>query len=116
MLNANTPIFCRRNDSAYPDYHYRTFSFAVDTSGEYIMATRSGIDTYGLLYVSRFTPTNPNQNLLAEDDESSGDGQFAIKADLQPGIIYMIVVTTYFANDIGPFTLTFYGNGSILFI
>ena len=95
-------------------HYYEAFSFNVTTSGQYVISTRSNLDTYGYLYNSRFNITNLAENLIVYDDEGCGDGQFGLIATLQPRIKYVVIVTTYFPDYVGAFVLRFHGSGNII--
>lgn len=114
-LTASSSRFCRNSTCANPNYYYQAISFNVTEAGYHIIVTSSRLDSFGLFYNSTFTPTNPKQNLVVEDDDGAGDAQFAIILDLRPGIRYTIVVTSFDPGVVGAFILTFYCSGPIVF-
>lgn len=66
------------------------------------------------MYNSTFDATNPTENSLVDDKQYFSDGQFLLIKNLQAGIKYTIVVTTYNAEEMGSFVLNFYGSGMII--
>lgn len=94
-LATTNPTFYRpnRTDGLY---YYQAIRIDVYTSGTYSFISNSSIDTFGYLYAQSFNPSNPNANVIAFDDDSGGNGnQFRINKNLQYGITYILVVTTY---------------------
>ncbi|CAF3307193.1 unnamed protein product [Rotaria socialis] len=87
------------------NYYYDTIQVAPTINGTYTFMTASTIDTYGYMYENSFLPAFPNVNLLASDDSSAGNGQFALILLLQPTDSYYLVITTYLPNVTGSYTL-----------
>ncbi|CAF2156284.1 unnamed protein product, partial [Rotaria magnacalcarata] len=83
------------------NYYYDCVRVAPTINGTYTFMTASSIDTYGYMYENSFLPAFPNINLLASDDSSAGNGQFALTLLLQPTDSYYLVITTYFPNVTG---------------
>ena len=73
------------------------------------------MDTYGYLYNSTFHPMIPSQNLIDQNDDDAGNHQFKLVSFFQSAATYLLVVTTYYINTTGSFTLTVTGEGSVTF-
>ncbi len=78
----------------------------VNTTGTYTFKTSSSIaDTYGYLYQGNFYPTYPSYNIVTQDDDAAGNGQFQLTATLRSDITYILVFTTYQPNNTGSFSI-----------
>ena len=100
-LSSDSPIFIRPYNNIADQYYYQAIRVTVFAAGTYIFASSSSIDTYGCLYDDSFDPFYPFQNLITTNDNSAGSGQFQMSHILQPGRIYILVVTTYSNNVLG---------------
>ncbi|CAF3209397.1 unnamed protein product [Rotaria sp. Silwood2] len=109
---SNTLTF---NSTRYPNVskYYQAIQVIVYTSGTYSLASSSSMDTYGYLYGGTFDPFNTNYNLLAQNDDQGGNNQFQMIVDLQAGVPYTLVFTTYQENVIGPFSVIAAGPGYV---
>ncbi|CAF4671913.1 unnamed protein product, partial [Rotaria sp. Silwood2] len=94
---SNTLTF---NSTRYPNVskYYQAIQVIAYTSGTYSLASSSSMDTYGYLYGGTFDPFNTNYNLLAQNDDQGGNNQFQMIVDLQAGVPYTLVFTTYQEN------------------
>ena len=63
------------------------------------------MDTYGYLYKDNFDPNNPYINQLLYSDSGCSNSQFRLTADLQSNTTYILVVTTYYPNVTGLFSV-----------
>lgn len=91
-------------------FFYQPIRITVPLAGVYTIRSSSNvIDAYGYLYQGSFNLGNLSENLLMEDDDSDGSGQFRIVFSGQPGITYVLVFTTFSSNVQGPFTVTVTG-------
>ncbi|CAF3347565.1 unnamed protein product [Rotaria socialis] len=88
------------------NFYFDAFQVTVPTIGTYIFSSNSNIDTYGYIYSGSFFPTSPNENLLAQDDQSAGNNQFQLIVNLQSNFTYYLIFTTYISNVIGPYSVT----------
>jgi hypothetical protein len=88
----------------------------VNTTGNYRFVSQSNIDTYGYIYQGNFYPSNPSMNIYEEDNQSGGNNQFEIIADLRSESKYILVVTTYIEDITGPFSIVAYGPDQVQFI
>jgi hypothetical protein len=95
------------------NYYHETIQINVVTTGLHIFSSISIVDTYGYIYKNNFNPLNPFENLLAQDDDSSGSGQFKLNIYLQASTTYILVVTTSDPNVIGAFSIFVYGPNNV---
>ena len=93
-------------------YFYQAVRVSVETPGNYVIACSSSMDTFGYLYQNRFDPNYNTINLMMSDDDSAGERQFALRANLQANITYIVIVTTYNFQEIGSFSLQISGPGA----
>jgi hypothetical protein len=80
---------------------YSAYTFNIDTTDWYAVTSTQTFDGYLLLYQGSFDPSNPEANLIAENDDfpSAFDpniplGGSRVRAELEPGQ-YVIVTTAY---------------------
>jgi hypothetical protein len=85
----------------------------VVEDGYYSFASNSTIDTYGYVYKSSFNPFDPSMNLIGSDDQQGCENQFKLITYLQTSTIYILVVTTYYSNKTGPFSIIALGPNNI---
>jgi hypothetical protein len=95
--------------------YYQAIEILVNTSGYYTFNSVENIDGLGYLYQSYFDPSNPTYNLLAQDDQSGGNNQFSFKANLQAGVSYTLVFTTYQEGVTGPYAIVASGPDEVEF-
>jgi hypothetical protein len=98
---------------AAPNYYYEAIQLNVVEDGIYSLWSSSTMDTYGYLYNNTFNPFNPSTNLLTMDDDSNGGGQFRLTTDLQANTTYLLLVTTYSRNVVGPFSIFVSGPNNV---
>ncbi|CAF5047242.1 unnamed protein product [Rotaria magnacalcarata] len=89
----------------YLSKYYEAIEIIVYITGTYSFTSTSSIDTFGYLYTGEFNPSNQNLNMLAYNDDYSGSNQFTLIADLEAGVSYTLVVTTFGSNVMGAFTI-----------
>lgn len=94
-------------------YYYTAIRFTVTVYGNYACGSASAIDLYGYLYDGTFNPSNPYSNLLLQDDDSLGNGQFALVGYLSSGRTYTLVVTSHTSGRLGNFGIVVVGPSSI---
>ena len=92
-------------NTSISNYHYAAFEINVVVASNYSFSTESNINTYGYIYNDTFHPDNPSLNLLKEDDNSGGNGQFKLTVFLQPWTSYILVVKTFSPNVTGKFLI-----------
>ena len=97
-------------------YFYESFHVRVPIYGEYRFTSFSDYNTMAYLYNGTFFPSSPLVNYYAEDDNSAGDRQFQLTVYLRPNITYTLVVTTYWSNATGAYTLVASGVNRVTLI
>lgn len=113
-LTNNSQQYCRTILCSEVLYYYEAIEVNVLTSGNYIIQSNSTMDTLGFIFEkSKFDPRYPIQNLLLYDDDSGGSSQFLFEISLQSTTKYIIVITTYFAGVVGPFSIITTGPASL---
>ena len=115
-------------------FYYNLVSFTVDTGGDWRAANNSitshdsfnytneqalqqngpnyAADTFIYLYDILFIPTNPSQNLIAQNDDGydGGNGyQFDLTYNLKKDVPYMALITTYDPEEEIAGTVEIYG-------
>ena len=103
-----SPSFSRYNGVA-GNYYYEAIQVTVSTSGYYRFRSTSAIDSYGYLYTDSFLSSTPSMNVYTQDDDGAGSAQFQFTVVLQPGVVYILVATSYFPNIRAPFTVVVSG-------
>ena len=73
------------------------------------------MDTYGSIYNNSFSGFYPSTNMTAYNDDGGGQQQFAMNIFINTITTYILVVTTYEPNIVGPFSIIGFGFGSITF-
>ncbi len=114
-LTTNSSRYDRTNNFT-SNYFYESIELNVNTTGNYRFVSQSNIDTYGYIYQGNFYPSNPSMNIYEEDNQSGGNNQFEIIADLRSESKYILVVTTYIEDITGPFSIVAYGPDQVQFI
>lgn len=107
-LTTSTEKYSRYGASG-SNYHYEVYRIIVPRTGSYIFRSNSSIDTYGYFYSSVFHPDQSYWNLIADDDNSAGDGQFQIQMYLRGDFAYELVVTTASQDATGSYSITVLG-------
>ncbi len=88
----------------------------VDTTGTYTFKSSSTIgDTYGYIYQGNFYPSYPSYNIVTQNDDGAGNGQFQLTATLRSDITYILVFTTYYERNTGSFSISASGPGYVFF-
>jgi len=111
----NSQKYERKGCSSSLIYYYEAIQVNVITSGSYSFSSNSSVDTYGYFYKDHFNPFNPSENLLSQDDDGCDNNQFKLVAYLQSNATYVLVVTTYFSNRTGKFSIIALGINNITF-
>ena len=62
------------------------------------------------MYRDAFDPSNATANLITYDDDSGGQQQFLIRANLEPGNTYILVVTTFREYVTGNYSVSVSGS------
>lgn len=98
--------------------HYNALSFAVTASGSYdfLSLATAGWDNFVALYRPSFSPAAGLGNLVALNDDfpGAGIGTAGFSFALTSGTNYVLVTTGYGNSDVGAFTNTITGPGSVI--
>ncbi|CAF1439386.1 unnamed protein product [Adineta steineri] len=111
QLNDDNPTYYR--DCQVPQCHYETLQIDVNTTGLYVLWSKSNINVYGYIYENDFNPLKPSENLLLSHDGKCNDGQFKLIIDLETNTRYILVVTTHNPKIIGNFSVFISGPNNI---
>ena len=115
-LTSNSLIFCRSgNCSANNSFYYQPIGFMTATSGEYDIRSNSSVDTVGYIFDSVVHQVTNVSGAILFDDESGGNYQFAMTISLRAMFNYTLIVTTYWANITGPFSVSAAGDPPLTF-
>ncbi|CAF1021563.1 unnamed protein product [Adineta ricciae] len=112
-LTISSQTFCRSGSCSDAKQYFEAFRLTVLATGPYSMKSSGNLDTYGYLYSGTFDPFNPTTNLVTSNDDDGGNRQFMMNATLQTSVQYIIVVTSYYTFNLGPYTVTVTGPGSV---
>ena len=113
-LTVDSPTYYR--DFEVPKCYYETFEIQVKRNGLYVLWSENNrILPYGYIYKNDFDPLKPFVNLLLQHDGSCNDEQFKLIINLEVNIRYVLVVTTYFPNITGNFSISISGQENISF-
>lgn len=110
-LTSDSPKYCR--DYQKPNYHYQTLQIDVMTTDTYTLWSESEIDTYGYIYKDDFDSLQPFGNLFLQHSGKCNQGQLKFIVDLQINTKYILVVTTYYPNTTGNFTIFISGENNV---
>ncbi|CAF1261541.1 unnamed protein product [Rotaria magnacalcarata] len=113
-LTTSNSKFIRPN-SGTGAYYYEAIHVTIETSGTYTFVSSSGYDIYGCLYNTPFSASSPSLNLITYNDDSGGENEFQLTADLKFFQPVILVVTTYQASRTGAFAVTAYGPNTVTF-
>jgi hypothetical protein len=112
-LASNSNVYIRVDYGS--SYYYEAIEVNVFLSGFYTLSSGSIVNTYGYIYKKKFNPVNPSENLLLGNDDSCGSHHFKLTAVLQNNTTYVLVVTTYYPNVIGNFSIITSGPNNVSF-
>nr|ACD54717.1 NHL repeat containing protein-like protein [Adineta vaga] len=110
-LTTNSAKYCR--DYKKPNYYYETLEINVKKTGSYVLWSKSEIDTYGYLYKDDFDPLQPFGNLITQHNGKCNQGQLKFFIDIEANTKYILVVTTYYSNTTGNFTIFISGENNV---
>ncbi|GGC03541.1 PEP-CTERM sorting domain-containing protein [Pseudoduganella buxea] len=96
------------------DVNYSTFTFTVDTSGEYsFLQTTDQYDGVLYIYENSFNPADPLTNALGGSDDLVAPWTSGFAGPLDAGISYVLVTTSFYNGDAGAFSVTISGPGLV---
>ncbi|CAF2079518.1 unnamed protein product [Rotaria magnacalcarata] len=99
--------------TADASYYYKLLKVTVTTNGYYNFRTDSSIDTYGYLYQKHFNAQSTLENLVVYNDDAGGKLLFLLSYNIQSGITYYLVTTTYFPLITGLLTVVISGPAEV---
>ena len=111
QFTTNSRKYCR--DYKKPSYHYETFEIHVKKTGSYVLWSKSEIDTYGYLYKDDFDPFQPFGNLIDQHGGKCNQGQLKFTRNFDENTKYILVITTYYPNTTGNFTILISGENNV---
>ena len=116
-LSQINPVFRRPPRMSLLPYYYAAFYINVNTTGYYNISsfTRSRLDTVGYIYNNTFDAEVPTENLLLWNDDDAGDGQFLLSLFIETTVKYILVVTSFYSNQTGTFSILTTNAGAIRF-
>lgn len=95
--------------------NYRAFNVSVSqTADDYSFVTSCAFDCFVFLYQGAFDPANPTQNALAGSDDLLNFNTAGFAGELDAGIKYVYVVTSFENGVAGAFSTTIAGTGAIM--
>jgi hypothetical protein len=74
---------------------YDSFQVNVIESGCYNVTSNNSVKTFYSIYKNNFSPLNPFENLVSQNDGTLNNSQFGLIAYLQSETTYVLVVATY---------------------
>ncbi|HLP20327.1 MAG TPA: gliding motility-associated C-terminal domain-containing protein [Chitinophagales bacterium] len=96
--------------------HYNTHQFSVGTTGAYTFTLCGDYDTYLHIYRDSFNPAFPATNFIVADDDGANAtcaGGSRATVTLTAGQSYVFVTTGFGNTNVGTYTVTFTGAGSV---
>jgi hypothetical protein len=105
----------RSNSPNFVQSYYDSIQINILEDGIYQFQSQSSIDLYGYLYENSFHSTNINSNLLISDNDSGGNYQFYFQYFLSSYSNYILVVTTFYNNTVGPYSVSVKGPSIVNF-
>lgn len=107
-LTTNSAKFTRPN-GGNGTYYFIPILVTISTSGTYKFESNCAFDIYGYLYKDSFQSSDPNTNLIAADDDGGHGRNFTLTKYLTVSQTTILVITTYRASQLGPFSIKVYG-------
>lgn len=97
-------------------YYYDVQPFYVDATGTYDldMLASSTFDTYNILYLGSFDPSNAMLNCVNASDDADGSTRGRINTTLTAGVQYFHVVSSFSTNMTGTYHVSMTGPGNII--
>ena len=114
-LTMNSTMFTRHNGNAWGLYYCEVIELNFSTNGFYSIESNSSIDLYGFIYNNSFDSLSPSTNRLTWDNDNAGNRQFQILLNVNGANNYILVVTTFAINVVGPFSIIIRGLADVGF-
>lgn len=95
------------------NYYYEAVEINVIETGYYIIVSDTTIDIYGSIYDNYFNVFSFRTNLILEDKNNGCNDQFKILIRLQANTTYILVVTTFYPNVTGTFSILIFGSNNV---
>ncbi|CAF1443341.1 unnamed protein product [Adineta ricciae] len=102
-LTPDSPKYCR--DYVKRRYYYQTLQINVMKTSSYVIWSESKIETYGYLYKDNFDPLQPFGNLIKQHSGKCNQEQLKFYINLEENTKYILVITTYYPNITGNFSI-----------
>jgi hypothetical protein len=115
QINVLTTGVYRISSQSNTSESYMDVTNAYEFTSEGYNITQVDMDTFGYIYQNSFNPSNPSMNLIAQDDDSAGNRQFAVTLSLRSDVTYVLVFTTYYPSMTGPFLIVTSGPNNVIF-
>ncbi|CAF1631136.1 unnamed protein product, partial [Adineta ricciae] len=112
-LTHSHEMFSRRLNDFNPAYYYETIQVTISKNDFYILTGNSSIELYGFVYKDHFPRFDLPKNLIASYGKPDNKDQFKFTLELQMNTKYILVVTTYYPNVTGPFSVTIFGSNRV---
>ena len=73
------------------------------------------IPTYGYMYQQHFNPYSYSERLITYSSLGCPSNQFKMTTELQSGVTYILIVTTFGSNIRGNFSVIAFGPNNVTF-
>ena len=83
-------------------------------SGDYSLVSNSTIEIYCNLYENDFNPSHPFDNIYSNKDNNCYNNKYKFSNYLIKNRIYILVVSTYSSNTIGPYSIYVFGTDNVI--
>ena len=116
VLTRSNKMYCPSGGCPSSLYHYEAVQLNVFATGYYNILCYSSITINIKIYNNTFDPTFPYFNSLNSDSQYGSSCVFGARIYLYALGQYILVITTEYANVIGPFTIAVLGPASVNYI
>jgi hypothetical protein len=96
---------------------YSSKGFSVGTSGSYVFTSTSttpGFDNYTFLYGNTFNANSPLTNVLIGNNDNPSATVSGFTRNLNAGVNYFLITTGFNNADVGAFSNTITGPGTVV--
>ena len=109
-LTTNSQFYSR---DCHGTFYYQAVEIYVVEGGNYTLYSESSFDPFGYIYEDKFIPYNPSINRVTRVLTRWGCTKFKLFAYLQTKRTYILVVTTFHPNEVGPFSIVATGPNNV---